>query len=173
MHIRRCRDCLACFSFSKFWCVDQFRNNNARPHIKNLSILFLLSAQSPVDPQTSWVRCHDSTRVCSRGSTIVTVFLLASLPLHSCLFNRFYMRPPDLWTTWRRPITWHRRWWIFTGCLSSSASTINCVATFTTYPLVMPLLTYPIRWSHLPMSHHFPGCGHHPAVIMSSRGRGW
>jgi len=53
-------------------------------------------------------------------------------------------------------------------CLSSSASTINCVATFTTYPLVMPLLTYLICWPHVPMSHHFPGCGHHPSVIMSS-----
>jgi len=82
--------------------------------------------------------------LCSRGSTIVTVFLRASRPLHSRLFNGFYKRPPVSWTTWRRPITWHRCWWIFTGCLSSSASTKNCFATITTYPLVTPLLTYPI-----------------------------
>jgi len=47
--------------------------------------------------------------LCSRGSTIVTMFLRASLPLRSRLFCGFYMRPPVSWTTWRRPITWHRR----------------------------------------------------------------
>jgi len=37
----------------------------------------------------------------------------------------------------------------------------------------MPLFTYPICWPLVSTSHYFPGCGHHPAVIMSSRGRGW
>jgi len=62
MHIRRCRHCGACFSRSKFRSVDRFRTN-ARPHIKNLSILLLSSALSPVDLQPHWAGCHDSTRV--------------------------------------------------------------------------------------------------------------
>ena len=83
------------------------------------------------------------------------------------------MRPPVLWTTWRRPITWHRRWWISTGCLSSSASNTNCVVMFTTYPLVTPLCTYQICSLRVPTSHRFPGCGRRPAATTSSRGRGW
>jgi len=31
----------------------------------------------------------------------------------------------------------------------------------------------PKCWPLVPTSHHFSGCGHHPAVMMSSWGRGW
>ena len=118
-------------------------------------------------------RFNSCAPLCSRGLTIATVFTRASRLLHSHLFSAFYMRPPVLWTTWRRPITWHRRWWISTGCLSSSASNTNCVVMFTTYPLVTPLCTYQICSLRVPTSHRFPGCGRRPAATTSSRGRGW
>jgi len=127
----------------------RFRTNNARPHYQELvNLAFIICAVSGRSAnflgETS--RFNSCALLCSRGSTIATVFLWASRPLRSCLFSGFYMRPPVSWPTWRHLITWHRRWWIITGCRSNSASTINCVATFTTYPLVMPLLTYPICW---------------------------
>jgi len=167
---RRCRDCGACFSPSKLGCVDRFRTNKARPHIKNLSIMLFIML----------CRLRSIRKLLGRDVTIQLVCGLVNSRLNYCNIvlvglpvSTFYMRPPVSWTTRRRPITWHRRWWIFTGCLSSSASTINCVATFTTYPFVMPMLTYPICWPLVPTSRQLPGCGHHPAVIMSSRGRGW
>jgi len=93
-YIRRCRDCGACFSLSKFGCADRFRTNNARPctyqELVNLVFIICVVSGRSANFLGEISRFNSCALLCSRGLTIVTVFLRATRPLRSHFFSGFY-----------------------------------------------------------------------------------